>query len=126
MAQILVVDDEPDMREAMQDVLEEYLRGDHCLLASSGAEALRILRSERVDVLVSDQRMPGMTGLQLIAEVERQWPGLPHILVTGWAWDTMQELGDRVDGVRILQKPFDASALLQEVREALTTRPLLA
>ena len=70
--------------------------------ARSGEEALDVLEREKIDVLITDQAMPKMTGVQLLEVVKSRWPGLPAILATGYA-----EIpgGQAVDVVR-LGKPF--------------------
>lgn len=115
MACILVVDDNPDLRDAVKEALEDNLH-ERVLSAASAEEALEILRREPIGVLLTDQRLPGMDGVTLLDAAERLQPGLVGILVTAWGWDTVRELGDRIAGRRILQKPFTVHALLEEVR----------
>ena len=87
-ARLLVVDDDPVVRAA----LAEDLDGEYCVAtAASGAEALSVLYSgEAVDALVTDLTMPGMDGLSLIREAQTRCPGLPAVLLTGFAGDVAQ------------------------------------
>lgn len=79
---ILFVDDEQRVLTSMRAIF----RHDYdVLLASSGAEALEILRGRPVDVVVSDQRMPGMTGVEVLKEVKELVPNAMRILLTGYA-----------------------------------------
>lgn len=78
---VLVVDDEPAIVEYLQDILE--LERFNVLKASSGETAIQVLNDSPVDVIVSDITMPGMSGLELLAEVKEKFPYLPVILVTG-------------------------------------------
>jgi CheY-like chemotaxis protein len=84
--------------------------------ASSGQEALEILRRRgSVDMVVTDQAMPNMTGQQLAEEIQREWPGVPVILATGYA-----ELkpGVKVD-LQKLSKPFTQIDLAEELARVL-------
>ena len=68
---VLVVDDEKPLRDFVRRNLE--VRGYRVLTASNGAAALDILRRETVDVLITDQRMPEMSGIELVATTERRY-----------------------------------------------------
>ena len=83
-ATILVVDDDDLVLASTAAVLEDL--GHRVVEAASGAAALQALADGLVpDLLITDQAMPSMTGLQLIAEVRRRHPGLPVLLATGYA-----------------------------------------
>ncbi|MCK0209677.1 PAS domain S-box protein [Starkeya koreensis] len=107
---VLVVDDDPLVLSATGAMLEDL----ECLVteASSGEEALRILESGvAFDVVLTDQAMPGMTGVQLAAAIAARWPDLPVILGTGYA-----ELPpDARAGMMRLGKPFSRDALRRAV-----------
>ena len=99
---VLLVDDDALISMATSDTLKDL--GHRVIEAPSGRKALEILRAgTAVDVVVTDQAMPGMTGSQLAAEIRASWPDLPVILATGYA-----ELpGDADDlGLPRLDKPF--------------------
>ena len=81
---VLVVDDDPLVLANTAAMLEDL--GHTALQAASGAEALGFLRgAHAVDVVLTDQVMPKMTGAQLIAAVRAEWPQLPLIIATGFA-----------------------------------------
>src|SRR4051812_23084407 len=101
---VLAVDDEPDNLE----IIRYNFRQRHpLLLARSGAEALQILGQKSVSVIVSDQRMPGMTGLQLLARAREVQPDAAGVLLTAYA-DVPVLLEAINSGLvyRCLQKPF--------------------
>jgi CheY-like chemotaxis protein len=100
-SRILLVDDEELVRLGTLEMLEAL--GHEVCAAASGAGALQCLRAgAQVDLLIADYMMPGMTGLDLIREVHATNPGLPALLVTGYAG--LQSCPD--DGVLRLGKPF--------------------
>jgi CheY-like chemotaxis protein len=116
-AVLLVVDDEPRILSALQRSLRR--EGYEILTADSGAAALRTLRAQRVDVLLTDHKMPGMTGLELIREVAAQWPGIARFLLTGWSAEVSAEEIRRL-GIRgLVPKPWDDAQLKALLREAL-------
>src|SRR5262245_42654444 len=82
MTRVLLVDDEPGLLVTTAANLE--LEGLEVVTALNAAEALAALARERFDVVISDIRMPGMSGIDLYHEVQRRHPGLPMLLNTGF------------------------------------------
>ena len=123
MATVLCVDDEPNILAA----LKRSLRGDgyRVLTAGSGREALDILLSAPVDLVVSDMRMPGMDGAELLEEVHARWPGSIRLLLTGHA-DTSAAVSaiNRGRIFRYLTKPWIDAELRATVRQGLDIRHL--
>jgi PAS domain S-box-containing protein len=113
---VLVVDDDPLVLSATAAMLEDL---DFAVTeASSGAEALKTLENGAgIDVVLTDQAMPGMTGIQLAAIILERWPSLPVILGTGYAELPAEA---RPDMVR-LGKPFSRDMLQRAILGA--TRP---
>lgn len=108
---VLLVDDDGDVRETSAEMLEEL--GYVVLQAQSGAEALSILdRQQQLDVLVTDVRMPGMTGLELSAEATARRCGLRVILISGF-------FRPQALTCRFLQKPFRTHDLDAAIRAEL-------
>jgi CheY-like chemotaxis protein len=92
--------------------------GHKVIEASSGEQALAILRREKsVDLVITDQAMPRMTGLQLIQKIEAEWPNMPVILATGYAELSLENelLHPK------LAKPFLQYDVAQAVEKAMTT-----
>lgn len=116
---ILVVDDDPLVSMGTSAMLEDL--GHATVEASSAAAALEILDSgQRFDLVVSDQAMPGMTGVELARLIFSSYPGLPVIIASGYS-----ELPDD-DGLPELlrmTKPFTQVQLQTTVRRALVVRP---
>ena len=106
--EVLVVDDDAHVRRATARLAREL--GFGVAEADGGATALELLASgTHVDVVVTDVRMPGMTGPRLATRIEQLHPGLPVVFVTGFADELLAERpGDRD---RMLTKPYDADAL---------------
>ena len=119
---LLLVDDEAIVREITAEGLRAA--GFVVRVAAEAAEALDVLASdEKVDLLVSDLSMPGMDGLALIRNAQRRRPGLPAILLTGYATDAAElALGGALSGTfSLLRKPVDAKVLADRVAVLLET-----
>jgi two-component system NtrC family sensor kinase len=114
---LLVVDDEPRILSALQRCLRR--EGYEILAAGDAAAALRTLRDRRVDALLTDHKMPGASGLELIREVASEWPGIPTILLTGWAAEIAPSELRRLGIRALVPKPWDDAELKARLREAL-------
>lgn len=112
---VLVVDDDPLVLTNMATMLEDLGHSVH--EASSAFEALSVLgRENSIELVLTDQVMPQMTGAELIGEIKSRWPNLPTILATGFA-----ELPPSIDPLQqiTLAKPFRQYNLQQAVNAAL-------
>jgi CheY-like chemotaxis protein len=114
---LLVVDDEPGILAALQRTLRR--EGYEIVAAESVPAALRVLRAGRVDLLLTDHKMPAASGLDLIREVATHWPGIPRFLLTGWAGEIDPEEVRRLGVRALIPKPWDDAALKARLREAL-------
>jgi CheY-like chemotaxis protein len=120
---ILVVDDEESMRITLAANLE--LEGHEVVEASSGEEALRLVREQPVDVVLTDIRMPGLNGVELYRHIRRERPGLPVVLMTAFAEESLVEDALAEGVFTVLHKPFDVAHLLRTLRHAATTPEVL-
>lgn len=122
---VLVAEDSPAMLELLVLVLRE--RGFEVDCASSGSEMLSVLSgcrtagalAERFDLIVTDVRMPGASGLDVIDRLRRDGESTPVIAVTAFPLDATVARSQRL-GVQLLAKPFDLDALRSAVEVALT------
>ncbi|MBI4410383.1 MAG: diguanylate cyclase [Gemmatimonadetes bacterium] len=115
-ARILVVDDDATVRRLVRWHLVR--QGAQVAEARTAAEAIALLETEPQDLLLTDYDMPGETGLWLKQEVERRWPGLPVLLMTGSAAEA-PALKPLAESGRLLLKPFGLDELRQAVHHAL-------
>jgi DNA-binding NtrC family response regulator len=113
---VLIVDDDAGQRS----LLDSFLRsqGFETVLADSGERALELLPAGKFSMMISDVRMPGLTGLETLRRVRPQFPSLPVLLVTAYA-----DIRDAVEAMRdgalnYLAKPIDLDELLATVRQA--------
>jgi len=115
--QVLIVDDEANVRKVLGAMLEQA--GYLSLRAASAEEALDLLRSQDPDLVLTDLRMPGMGGINLLDRVRREFPEIPVVLLT--AHGTVETAVDAMKrGAHdFLTKPFEKSHVLQVVESAL-------
>jgi len=122
---VLVVDDEPNVLRSIQRLFRrEPLR---VLTTTDPHEALALLEREPVHVIMADQRMPGMTGIQLVQQVKERRPDVMRIVFTGYVdMNTAIDAINKGEVFRFVTKPWQDEDLKQVVRQALTQYELVA
>jgi len=117
---LLVVDDEPDFREILAFTFER--NGYAVFQAGNAVEAIEVVKKTKIDIIISDIRMPGGDGTQLLEEVKKYNPHIPMVIfVTGFTDITLEEAYDiGVDA--IFSKPFDTKVLLAAVEKMLRSQ----
>jgi DNA-binding NtrC family response regulator len=114
---ILVVDDDAGIRENIADLLstEDY----RVFSAADANEAMHVLETEPIDLLVTDFQMPGRNGVELIEAARKANHPVPAILMTAYLYVYEQIDEVRRRGITLLRKPFDADEILQSVASRL-------
>jgi serine/threonine protein kinase/CheY-like chemotaxis protein len=120
----LIVDDEADVRESLRHRFDRDYR---VLTAKDGDQAIEILGSHEVQIILSDQRMPGMTGVEFLRHARRLKPTAIRMLATGYA-DIRAVLDAAKEGLifRYILKPWDADELAVAIQQAADQHDLLA
>jgi len=117
MANLLVVDDELGMRQFLTHLLQR--EGHTVRVAENGQVALTLLKQEPADLMLSDVRMPDMTGIELLRAARENHPQLEVIMMTAFAnVDTARE-AFLLGAYDFVQKPFDNELLKETVARAL-------
>jgi len=113
---VLLVDDEPLNLTVLRGFLEERWR---VYQATSGAEALEIAARVPLDVVVADQRMPGMTGVEMLEELRRRRPDIAGIVLTAYAdMQSMESAINRANVFRFLRKPWEPAEITRAIEQA--------
>jgi CheY-like chemotaxis protein len=122
----IVVDDEPDIRAAIRDVLEK--RGFEVIVCDSGRACMSALEKahdekKEYGVVVLDIRMPGMDGFQTFKEIQRVSPNTNVLFVTAFEYSE-RDIAEKVSSqkARVLRKPFSRSELLQSINDVIETQ----
>lgn len=121
---ILVVDDEPDVLQAMQTLVEAVIEGVRVLTAPSGRVGLEVLERERVDLVVSDLRMPGMDGIEFLYQARRLHGHIPRVMLTAFG---TEEIARRAIAETfcsaVLSKGVEPHRLVEDFARFLTYMP---
>jgi DNA-binding response OmpR family regulator len=107
---ILVVDDNPSMTDTLEDILDT--KGFEVHVAYSGMEALALLRAHKVDIMLTDVKMPDMNGVELYLETRKTHPTITTFLMTAYAADDLIQRGMKAGIKTVLNKPLDIDLLI--------------
>lgn len=118
---ILIVDDDLNVLEVLEARLESA--GFSILRAENGRDAVRLLKDNKIDLMISDMKMPGMSGMEVLSKARSLRPGLPIIFLT--AYGTIPDAVNAVKAGAIdyLAKPFDGRELVFKLRKVLEDSP---
>ena len=120
---ILIVDDDKDLRFILGDILSQ--EGYHVMLASSGEDALKRLEKEPINLLMTDMKMPGLSGHELFEQATRKWPHIPVMIMTahGNVDEALQMI--RKGAYDYIAKPYNTQDLLMRISRALEREQLV-
>lgn len=121
MKRVLVVDDEEDMLWMLQRNLNKGMQGVEILAAKSGEEALAILSDKSVNLVITDINMPGMSGLDLLIEINNRFPDTGVIIMTAYPSSAYENQAMMSGSLRFIEKPFDIKEVRAIVEEVLKT-----
>lgn len=120
---LLLVDDEKNILTSLNRIL--YREGYRILTATSGEEGLELMAKHRVGVVVSDQRMTGMTGVEFLRRVKLMHPNAVRMILSGYTdIDTLTDAINKGEIYQFINKPWDNNALLATIREAFSRHDL--
>lgn len=115
---VLLVDDEPRMRSALKRTLRR--EGYAIETAGNASEALdRLAEGPPVDLVISDYKMPGQNGIELLTAIRKDAPGTARILLSGWTSEIDPTALRAAGCAAVLAKPWDDAELKAEIRAAL-------
>ncbi len=118
---VLLVDDEPRILSALQRILRR--EPFEILVANNARDALDELETREINLVVSDYKMPGISGIDLLKRIATHWPTTGRILLSGWSNEIAE---DELESARlhsVVMKPWDEVVLKTAIRTALSTRP---
>ncbi len=118
MENILIVDDEKNYPMIISELLQE--EGYSSLTASSGMEALDILNNEIIDLVLTDVKMPGISGLQLLEKIKEINPDLPVIIMTAYGSVEKAVEAMHKGAYTFILKPFENQALIAHIAKAIS------
>ena len=123
-ARVLIVDDDPALLQALREALRLRMAEVVVDTADSAAVALDRIAALDFDAIVTDIRMPGMDGLELLAEIRTHWPDTPTLMITGHGEHDLVVHALRGGAYDFIQKPIDRDYFVASLRRAIERRAL--
>ena len=117
--QLFLVEDHPVMREAYAHVLSSAPDLHLCGQADTAEQALDVLEGTSCDLVVTDVRLPGMSGIDLTSQIHERWPALPVVVITGHEDSLFERRAQEAGAVAFLPKRLAPTHLLDTIRGAL-------
>jgi CheY-like chemotaxis protein len=114
---VLVVDDDPAVRKSFDRVLSS--KGYAVITAENGEEAMRKLNEEKYDLVYTDIRMPGMSGLEVAEQVKARKPWTPVVIITGYGTDVAETRAKAAGVSSFMHKPLSPEMIEGSARDAL-------
>ncbi|GEM_PF-3304894 len=118
-SKILIVDDDREFLQTLKDAFLSHEKDIKLFLAGSVKEALKILKKEDIDLVISDLRMEGMDGLDLLNFVRKKMPHVPFILITAYGSPAIEIKAEKMGAVKYMTKPIILEELEKAVMELL-------
>ncbi|MEJ2166231.1 MAG: response regulator [Desulfobacterales bacterium] len=116
---VLLVDDDREMLLALREGLMKYRDSFSVHLASDGLEAVENLKKRVISLVVTDLKMPGMDGFELLAHIMEYYPDIPVIIITGYSTPEMEQLAREGGAVGYIAKPFLIENLARQIMTTL-------
>ena len=116
---VLLVDDDHEMLIALKEGFQKYKDSFSILLASDGLKALESLKKNTISLVVTDLKMPGMDGFELLAHIMEHYPDIPVIIITGYSTPEMEHLAREGGAVGYVAKPFLIENLARQIMSTL-------
>jgi len=120
---IFFVDDEPKVREVVGETLEQL--GSKVSCFASASDCLEQLEIQRCDLLITDIKMPGMNGIELLTEAKHLAPWLPVLIVTGYGDIPTAVTAVKAGAVDFIEKPLETEPFLRKVKSLMKRNPVL-
>jgi DNA-binding NtrC family response regulator len=115
---LLIIDDEPDLREVLIALLEDMVP--IIVEAANGMDAIDILSKEQFDAILSDEKMPRKSGLEVLRWLRENGDQTPFIIHSGFRHKDMASEATRLGAFAFIDKPWDEKILMKTVCDAIT------
>lgn len=117
MYNLLIVDDESEIREILMEVLSELPLSFH--QAENGLEALDVVKSQQIDLIITDLAMPKMNGFEFLRSLKNLGRSIPCMVLTGHGDKTISQQVKSFGVVEFVDKPFEMEVLIKKVQAIL-------
>src|SRR4030066_1377684 len=109
LKKVLIVDDEKTLTWSMARSLSKDKDNYEVMIANNGREALNLLRNNKIDLVISDIRMPDINGLELLVKIKKEYPQTKVIIMTAYGSSDVQKEANRRGSLYYVEKPFEIS-----------------
>ena len=116
---IILVDDDVSFLENIKDGLEYSIKDLKLITHTNAEDACKSFEKNRVSLLVTDQQLPGMSGVELINFVDKKYPTVPVILMTAYGSPKLKNHAINTGAIRFFNKPIDLDEMIKEIEKAL-------
>jgi len=115
MPKVLIVDDEKSLLLSLKTGLEEYKDRFEVLLAENGKEAIKVIESTPIDLLITDLKMPVMNGFELLAHVFSNFPQITCVVMTAFNTPEIEKKLSKTAMMKLIEKPIDIDAMISVI-----------
>ena len=123
MKNILVVEDEKTLLKVMAGLFKPYSDRFKVFTATNGKEAVKILESKSIDLVITDLKMPEMDGIELLVYMNNNFPAVPAIVVSAFCTPRVQKKLETLGRLKIMEKPVDIDVMSETVIKELENPP---
>ena len=119
MAHFLLVDDDEVFRLSISEGLSHLLPGSEIVTAADGMEAMDILKAATIDMVITDIKMPGVDGFDLMAFLSREFPTIPVIVITAYGTPEIETRMKKYSTFQYMEKPLDLDLMVKKIKDGL-------
>jgi FixJ family two-component response regulator/predicted regulator of Ras-like GTPase activity (Roadblock/LC7/MglB family) len=116
---IMLVDDDISFLKNMKEGLEYSIKNLKLITHTNAEDALESLKEHPISLLITDQKLPGMSGLEFVNLVDKKYPNIPIILITAYGTPKIKEYAMDIGAIKFFDKPVDLKEMIREVKKGL-------
>ncbi len=116
---VIIVDDDVSFLENLKDGLEYSIDNIKMITHTNAEDAWKTLEENDVSLLITDQQLPGMRGIELVNLVDKKYPAIPIILITAYGTPKLKDRARDIGAIKFFNKPIDLKEMIREVKKGL-------
>jgi FixJ family two-component response regulator/predicted regulator of Ras-like GTPase activity (Roadblock/LC7/MglB family) len=116
---VILVDDDVSFLENLKDGLEYSIDNIKMVTHTNAEDAWKTLEEKDVSLLITDQQLPGMSGIELVNLVDKKFPAIPIILITAYGTPKLKNRARDIGAIKFFNKPIDLKEIIKEVKKGL-------
>jgi FixJ family two-component response regulator len=116
---VIIVDDDTSFLKNMKDALEYSIDNVKIIEHTNAEDAWKFLSKNDISLLITDQRLPGMRGIEFVNLVDKKYPAIPIILITAYGTPKLKDRARDIGAIKFFNKPIDLKEMIKEVKKGL-------